>query len=131
MRKLLTWLVTVSFMATSVAPLQADMMGPCAPATPCVTYQTVQRTIMVPTMVTEMRTVQVTKCRPELRQCVVNVPGINQQGAQNASRFFGVRSATYEARVTVDIGGRKREMVGLIFRNNNPRDVRLLHAYWK
>jgi len=46
----------------------------CAPATcapacqPCVTYQQVERTVLVPTLVTEMRTISVTKCRPEVRQ---------------------------------------------------------------
>jgi general secretion pathway protein K len=62
---------------------------------------------------------------------LVNVPGLSRQAVGNAARVFSVRSATYEVHVTVDIGGRKREMVGVIFRNNTPRDVRLLYAYWK
>lgn len=36
-------------------------------------YQLVERTIQVPTMVTERRVVQVTECRPEVRQRTVNV----------------------------------------------------------
>jgi len=47
----------------------------CAPATcaPKICYQQVQRTVLVPTVVTEMRTICVTKCRPEVRQYTYTV----------------------------------------------------------
>jgi hypothetical protein len=50
----------------------------CAPACgpvcqPCITYQQVQRTVLVPTVATETRTISVAKCRPEVRQYTYTV----------------------------------------------------------
>ena len=62
---------------------------------------------------------------------LINVPGFGQQSVSGAGRVFTVRSATYEVHVTVDIGGQKREMVALIYRNGVPNDVRVLNTHWK
>src|SRR5688572_6658008 len=48
---------------------QPQYAAACAPCTAtCVQYQTVERTVMVPTYVTEMREAQITCYRPEQRQ---------------------------------------------------------------
>lgn len=62
---------------------------------------------------------------------LINIPGMDPNSLTAAARIFGVRSATYEVTVRVEINGRVREMVGLIMRNNSARDVRILLAYWK
>lgn len=58
------------------------------------------------------------------------VPGINPQAVQAMAQRMGVRSATFEIEVAVDIGGQKRTMVGLIYRAS-ARDVRTLYTHWK
>jgi type II secretory pathway component PulK len=61
---------------------------------------------------------------------LVNVPGFNRTGAGNASRYFSVRSATFEVTVTVEIDNHKRDMIAYLYRTS-PKDVRLLFSYWK
>ncbi len=60
-----------------------------------------------------------------------NIAGFSPQAIQGAARIFSVRSAVYEATVSVDIGGVKREMVAMLLRNNSPNDVRVLFTFWK
>ena len=62
---------------------------------------------------------------------LANIPGMDQNSIGSAGRIFGVRSATFKVTVEVEINGRRKEMVGLIFRNNSAKDVRILYAYWK
>ena len=62
---------------------------------------------------------------------LINVPGFGQQSLANAGRVFTVRSATFEVQVSVEIGGHKREMAALIYRNGVPNDVRVLNSFWK
>ena len=61
--------------------------SPCQAAPSCeTTYQTVERTIMAPTLVNETRTINVTECRPEQRQVTNtvyrNVPETHQVNYQ-------------------------------------------------
>ena len=58
------------------------------------------------------------------------IPGITPQAAQQANRFFSVRSATFEVTVTAEIDGRTRTMLALL-RRNAPNDVRVLVCRWK
>ena len=59
------------------------------------------------------------------------MPGFGQSSVSGAGRVFTVRSATFEVHVTVDIGGQKRELVALIYRNGKPNDVRVLNTHWQ
>lgn len=59
------------------------------------------------------------------------IGGMNQQAMANLAKIFTVRSATYEAIITVEIGGIRRQMVTMILVNNSPSDVRVLYTYWK
>ena len=56
------------------------------------------------------------------------IPGV--QSAQQAARYFGTRSATFEVTVTAEMDGIKRTMVALL-RRNAPNDVRVLVCRWK
>ena len=58
------------------------------------------------------------------------IPGISLQGVQQAARYFGTRSATFEVTVTAEMDGIKRTMVALL-RRNAPNDVRVLVCRWK
>ncbi len=58
------------------------------------------------------------------------IPGIAPQGVQQAARYFGVRSATFEVTVTAELDGRTRTMVALM-RRNSPNDVRVMVCRWK
>ncbi len=60
----------------------------------------------------------------------MNVPGMNQTAVGNAGRIFSVRSAVFEVRVTVDIGGVQRTVRALVLRNNSPTDVRVMSFGW-
>jgi hypothetical protein len=74
----------------------------CGPA-----YQLVERTIEVPTLVTERRTIQVTECRPEQRQRTVMVSRSVPETRQVTETFtvmvpeVRVRTETYHVRVPV------------------------------
>ena len=58
------------------------------------------------------------------------IPGVSPQGAQNANRYFNVRSATFDVEVTAELDGRTRKMHALL-RRNAPNDVRVLVCYWR
>jgi hypothetical protein len=83
MKKLVAALLAYAMLWTSVLPAQAGWYsgcGPCCPPQPC--YQTVQKTVMVPSWETQTQTIQVSRCRPEVRQmtynCYRNVPVMKQ-----------------------------------------------------
>jgi len=61
---------------------------------------------------------------------LMNVPGLGRQAVSNAGRVFSVRSATFQVKVTVKIGGDQRELVSILLRNNAPGDVRVLLQVW-
>lgn len=56
--------------------------------------------------------------------------GLNQQVVGQIQRYFTVRSATFEAKITVQVGAMKRDYTALI-RRNNPRDIQVLSFHWK
>ena len=87
MKKLVAAVMAYGMLWVGVLPAQAGRYsncGPCCPPQPC--YQTVQKTVMVPTWETQTQTIQVTRCRPEVRQmtynCYRNVPVMKQMQQQ-------------------------------------------------
>jgi general secretion pathway protein K len=62
---------------------------------------------------------------------LMNVPGMNETAVGNAGRIFSVRSAVFEVRVVVDIGGVQRTARALLLRNNSPSDVRVMTFGWQ
>ena len=53
-------------------------------------------------------------------------------GAQGAAaQVFSPRSANFEVRVTVQIGGRTRVKVAHVVRVPNQKEPKLLHSYWE
>ncbi len=61
---------------------------------------------------------------------LVNVPGLNNTGAQQLSRVFSTRSFTFQINVQVRIDRYSREYVAVV-RRLSPRDLPILHMYWK
>jgi general secretion pathway protein K len=54
--------------------------------------------------------------------------GFSNQGADQAARFFDVRSRTFEVRVTAEMSGYSRHFVAILGRNS-ARDVQILSFY--
>jgi hypothetical protein len=90
MKKLVAAVTAYGMLLTSVLPAYAGSFKsgcgscctpqPCCQPQPC--YQTVQRTVMVPTWETQTQTIQVTRCKPETKQmtytCYKTVPVVKQ-----------------------------------------------------
>lgn len=97
-----SWLYSlVVLLAGSMAQAGGHSCGPgCAPAACGPQYQLVQKTVMVPTWVTEMRTVYVTQCVPEERHKTVtvkkSVPVVRQVTKAYTVLVPEVRSRTVE-----------------------------------
>jgi Type II secretion system (T2SS), protein K len=58
------------------------------------------------------------------------VPQIPPQAVQLLAQYLTTRSLIFEAKISIDIGGTKRECVAII-RRNGPKDVQTLNMYWK
>lgn len=64
-------------------------------------------------------------------QEIARVPGLSNPAALQAlTRYFTVRSLIFEARISIDMRGTRREYVALL-RRNGPKDVQTLNLYWK
>lgn len=60
----------------------------------------------------------------------IQVPGMSPQAVAAMARYCGQQSRCFEARITVDVRGTKREYVAIL-RRNGPKDVQTLNVYWK
>ena len=58
------------------------------------------------------------------------VPGFTRDAVSNASRFFSVRSSTFEVKVTASVRGQERILVAVLQRKN-PREIKILYTYWE
>ena len=62
---------------------------------------------------------------------LINVPGANRQMVTQMSRYCGVRSATFEVQVDVQLGTVTRQYSAVLRRGNRPGDFAILKFYWK
>ena len=58
------------------------------------------------------------------------VPGFTRDAVSNASRFFSVRSSTFEVKVTASVRGQERILVAVLQRKN-PTEIKILYTYWE
>ena len=58
------------------------------------------------------------------------VPGFSSEAVSSASRFFSVRSSTFEVKVTSSVRGFERTLVTVLQRKN-PKEVNILYTYWE
>jgi hypothetical protein len=64
-------------------------------------------------------------------QEIGRVPGLsNPLALQALTRYFTVRSLVFEAHISIDMRGTKREYIALL-RRNGPKDIQTLNLYWK
>lgn len=58
------------------------------------------------------------------------VPGMRPDAMQALQTYGGSQSRCFEARITVDVRGTKRDYVAIL-RRNGPKDVQTLNIHWK
>mgnify|MGYP005640785051 FL=1 len=58
------------------------------------------------------------------------MPGFTRDAVSNASRFFSVRSSTFEVKVTASVRGQERILVAVLQRKN-PTEIKILYTYWE
>ena len=64
-------------------------------------------------------------------QEIGRVPGLsNPLALQALTRYFTVRSLIFEAHISIDMRGTKREYIAIL-RRNGPKDIQTLNLYWK
>ncbi len=54
----------------------------------------------------------------------------SRDALSNASRFFSVRSSTFEIKVTAAVRGQERVLVAVVQRKN-PKEIKILYTYWE
>ncbi len=54
----------------------------------------------------------------------------SREALSNASRFFSVRSSTFEIKVTAAVRGQERVLVAVVQRKN-PKEIKILYTYWE
>ena len=54
----------------------------------------------------------------------------SRESLSNASRFFSVRSSTFEVEVTAAVRGQERVLVAVVQRKN-PKEIKILYTYWE
>lgn len=61
---------------------------------------------------------------------VRRVPEVTLEAARMLAQFCDVRSRTFQVQIDAQIGGYRRQFVGVLG-CNNPRDIQILSFYWK
>jgi general secretion pathway protein K len=61
---------------------------------------------------------------------VRRVPEVTMEASRMLAQFCDVRSRTFQVQIDAEIGGYKRQFIGILG-CNNPRDIQVLSFYWK